>query len=96
MNYPKREKYKIGNNYFMKSTNDQLKNRGFVFDEDIELYKNYTENELLKLLYDKNAYKRTISIRLLSKNRKEKYIPIFCEMLKSKEKLYTKNLSDGK
>jgi HEAT repeat protein len=74
----------------MKSTNEQLKNRGFVFDNDILLYKNYKENELLKLLQDKNAYKRTISIKLLSENPKEKYIPLFCEMLKSKEKLYTK------
>ena len=74
----------------MKSTNEQLKNRGFASDEDIRLYKNYTENELLKLLQDKNAYKRTISIKLLSKNPKEKFIPLFCEMLKSNEKLYTK------
>ena len=74
----------------MKSTNEQLKNRGFAFDNDIELYKNCNENELLKLLQDKNAYKRTIAIRLLSRNLKEKYILLFCEMLKSKEKLYTK------
>ena len=74
----------------MKSTNEQLKNRGFAFEEDIKLFQNLTENELLKLLKDKEAYKRTISIKLLSKNPKEKYIPMFCEMLKSNEKLYTK------
>jgi HEAT repeat protein len=74
----------------MKSTNDQLKNRGFALDEDILQYENCNENELLKLLQDKNAYKRTISIKLLSKNPKEKYIPLFCEMLKNNEKLYTK------
>jgi hypothetical protein len=74
----------------MKSTNEQLKNRGFAFDEDIVVYKNYTENELLKLLRDKEAYKRTISIKLLSENPKEKYIPLFCEMLKTEKKLYTK------
>jgi len=75
---------------FRKSTNEQLKKRGFAFDEDIVLYKNYTENELLKLLRDKNAYKRTIAVKLLSGNPKEEYMPIFCEILKSKEKLYTK------
>jgi hypothetical protein len=74
----------------MKSTNEQLKSRGFAFDDDILFYKNYNENELLELLKDKNAYIRTISIKLLSKNPKEKYIPIFCEMLKANEKLYTK------
>ena len=77
-------------NEFMKSTQEQLRNRGFAFDKDIVLYEGYTENKLLKLLQDKDAYKRTISIRLLSKNPQEKYIPLFCEMLKSKEKLYTK------
>ena len=74
----------------MKSTNEQLRNRGFAFDEDIALFQKCNENELLKFLHDKEAYKRTISIKLLSKNPKEKYIPIFCEMLKSNEKLYTK------
>ena len=74
----------------MKSTKEQLLNRGFVFEEDIELYKKYSEDELLCLLQDKDAFKRTISIRLLSQNLKEKYIPIFCEMLKSGEKLYVK------
>ena len=44
----------------MKSTNEQLKNRGFAFEEDIELFKKYGENELLKLLQDKDAFKRTI------------------------------------
>ena len=75
---------------YMKSTNEQLKNRGFAFDEDIILYENCTENELLKLSRDKDAYKKTIAVRLLSKNPKKKYMPVFCEMLKSKEKLYTK------
>ena len=74
----------------MKSTKTQLHSRGFVFEEDIEPYKDYRENELLDLLYDKDAFKRTISVRLLSKKPKEKYIPVFCEMLKSGEKLYTK------
>ena len=74
----------------MKSTKEQLLSRGFAFDEDIELYKNCRESELLNLLHDQDAHKRTIAIKLLSKNPKEKYIPIFCEMLKSGEKLYTK------
>ena len=74
----------------MKSTKEQLLKRGFVFEEDAALFTNCKENELVKLLYDKDAYKRTISVRLLSKNPKDKYIPIFCEMLKTREKLYTK------
>ena len=74
----------------MKSTREQLLNRGFAFEADVDLYKNCGENELLPLLRDNDAYKRTISVKLLSKNPKETYIPIFCEMLKSGEKLYTK------
>ena len=74
----------------MKSTGEQLKNRGFAFEEDIELYKNYGENELLELLHNQDAFKRTIAIRLLSAGLKEKYIPLFCEMLKNEKKLYTK------
>jgi hypothetical protein len=75
---------------FMKSTDEQLKNRGFVFYEDMILYENYTEHELVKLLQDKEAYKRTIAIRLLSKCDKENYIKTFCERLKIENKLYTK------
>ena len=74
----------------MKSTKEQLLNRGFAFEEDVALYKNCTEKELLDLLQNKDPSKRTISIRLLLKNPKEKYISIFCEMLKAGEKLYTK------
>ena len=74
----------------MKSTNEQLKNRGFAFEEDIEIYKNYREDELLKLSQNKDAFKRTISVKLLSKNPKEEYIPLFCEMLENEKKLYTK------
>jgi HEAT repeat protein len=74
----------------MKSTNDQLKNRGFAFQEDLDLYKKCSENELLKLLSSKDAFIRTIAVKLLSENPKEKYIPIFIGMLKSGEKLYTK------
>jgi hypothetical protein len=74
----------------MKSTNEQLKDRGFAFEEDIVLYKNYNENELLKLLRDKEAYKRTIAVKLLSNYDKENHIKIFCETLKTEKKLYTK------
>jgi hypothetical protein len=74
----------------MKSTNEQLKSRGYAFDEDLLKYKNYSENELLKLLQDNEADKRTIAVRLLSEYNKEQYIALFCETLKTEAKLYTK------
>jgi hypothetical protein len=74
----------------MKSTKEQLRNRGFVFDEDLLLYENYIEDVLLKLAQDKEAYKRTIAIKILSNYHKDKYLPLFCETLRTEKKLYTK------
>lgn len=74
----------------MRSTKEQLRNRGFAFEDDVTAYINCGEDELLALLRDENAFKRTISVRLLSEHPKEEYIPLFCEMLSSGERLYTK------
>ena len=54
------------------------------------MYKNYVENELLELLNHKEAYKRTIAIKLLSNYDNENHVKIFCEKLKTENKLYTK------
>jgi hypothetical protein len=74
----------------MKSNVEQLKGRGYLFDDDIIMYKNYSEDDLVKLLYSKEAYKRTIAVKLLSQYSKEEYIQLFCETLKNENKLYTK------
>ena len=72
----------------VKSTRDQLICRGFAFDDELRKYENLTKDELLRLLRDKAAYKRTIAIRLLPLNKN--HIPLLCEMLKTEKKLYTK------
>jgi hypothetical protein len=75
----------------MKSTKEQLKSRGKAFDDDIDSYKKCNETELLELLHSHEAYKRTIGIKLLHKlYRREEYIPLFCDMLKEEDKLYTR------
>ena len=76
----------------MKSSEDQLKNRGFVKSKDIENYLSLNKDELLELLKSKEAYKRTIAIKLLgSKYCLEKdTIYLFCETLVYEKKLYTK------
>jgi hypothetical protein len=74
----------------LKSSEEQLKGRGYVTDGDIEKYTGLNENDLVQLLHNKEAYKRTIGIRLLSAYKKEKYIPLFCGLLKTEKKLYTK------
>lgn len=76
----------------MKSSNSQLKSRGKITSEDFQQYSNYTHIELLEMLKSKEAYKRTIAVKILS----EKYdlnddlIRLFLHTLKQEKKLYTK------
>jgi ribosomal protein S8 len=74
----------------MKSTAEQLKNRGYVSDNDLVLYKNLPERDLVELLQSKDADKRTVAIKLLAQSNNEQFIPLFCEALKTEKKLYTK------
>jgi len=76
----------------MKSSDEQLKNRGYATIEDINEYIDLNESDLLELLKSKDAYKRTIAINLLSnKKQSDNYIMnLFCNMLLHENKLYTK------
>jgi hypothetical protein len=69
---------------------DNLKNLENIFDEDLINYKELPEKDVVNLLRDKEAYKRTIAVKILSQYNKEQYIPLFCEVLKIEKKLYTK------
>jgi hypothetical protein len=76
----------------MKSSDLQLRNRGYITLEDINDYTCLSNGELLELLKSKEPYKRTIAINLLS-NRNEldiEMINLFCNMLLHEKKLYTK------
>lgn len=76
----------------MKSSNSQLRSRGKITSEDLQQYSNHTQIELLEMLKSKEAYKRTIAVKILS----EKYdltddlIHLFLQTLKQEKKLYTK------
>ena len=76
----------------MKSSDSQLKSRGKITCEDFQQYSNHTQIELLEMLKSKQAYKRTIAVKILS----EKYdlnddlIRLFLHTLKQEKKLYTK------
>ncbi|WP_238881877.1 HEAT repeat domain-containing protein [Clostridium sp. YIM B02551] len=76
----------------MRSSDEQLKNRGYITSKDIENYLSLNKDKLLELLKSKEAYKRTIAINVYrSKYGLEKdTIYLFCEMLKDEKKLYTK------
>lgn len=50
----------------MKSSVTQLKSRGKIALEDAKDYDNQSKIELLEMIKSKEAYKRTIAIRLLS------------------------------
>lgn len=76
----------------MKSSDSQLRSRGKITSEDLQQYSNHTKIELLEMLKSKEAYKRTIAVKILS----EKYdltddlIHLFLHTLKQEKKLYTK------
>lgn len=76
----------------MKSSNEQLKNRGYATTEDIDKYVDLNEDELMVLLKSKEPYKRTIAIKLLSNKAQSDndIINLFCNMLLHENKLYTK------
>lgn len=50
----------------MKSSVDQLKSRGYITIEDVESHMNHTKSEWLEMIQSKEAYQRTIAVKLLS------------------------------
>jgi len=76
----------------MKSSKDQLRNRGYVTLEDIEIYNSFSKSKLIELLESKESYIRTIGVNLLStKFELDNYmVNLFCNMLVTEKNLYTK------
>ena len=77
----------------MKSSDSQLKSRGKITIEDLQQYNNHTQIELLEMIKSKEAYKRTIAVKILS----EKYdlnddlIHLFLHTLTTREKTLYKD-----
>lgn len=76
----------------MKSSDSQLKSRGKITFEDLQNYNNHSKLELLEMIKSKEAYKRTIAIKLLSekKDLNDDLIRLFLQTLTHENKLYTK------
>lgn len=78
-------------NITMKTNLEGLKKRGYLTKEDSDLVKNYSYPELLKLLNDKEAFKRTAAISRLRNivdiNELDKKI---LEILVHEKALYTR------
>ncbi len=76
----------------MKSSQEQLRSRGYAAPEEIRPYRKKSQNELLELLNDKDAVARTAAASLL-KMEPETEIPVAAALVKrlSAEKcLYTR------
>lgn len=76
----------------MKSPDSQLRSRGKITSKDLQQYSNNTKTELLEILKSKEAYKRTIAVKILSEkyNLTDDLIHLFLHTLKQEKKLYTK------
>ncbi|AXI11037.1 hypothetical protein CUC15_19850 [Oceanobacillus zhaokaii] len=76
----------------MKSSDSRLKGRGKIVFEDLHLYNGYTKMELIELIKSKEAYKRTIAVKLLSEKSdlSDDLMHLFLNTLAQEKKLYTK------
>ena len=74
----------------MKSTEEQLKARGFVPDEAVLNYQNISDDELINLLNSDQAAERTLGAKLSMGRSSERLLPLLCELLENEDKLYTK------
>ena len=76
----------------MKSSDAQLKSRGKITNEDLQQYSNYTQIELSEMLNCKEAYKRTIAVKILSAkyDLNEDMTRLLLHALQHEKKLYTK------
>ncbi|MCM1988311.1 hypothetical protein [Oceanirhabdus seepicola] len=74
----------------IKSNLTQLRNRGYIEDKDLLIYKKYTKKELIELLKSKVSIERTIAAKLLGNYKDEETMTSLIESLIIEKKLYTK------
>jgi HEAT repeat protein len=76
--------------HIIKSNPIQLRNRGYIEDNDLLSYKKCTKKELIQLLKSKVSIERTIAARLLGNYKDEETMDSLIEALLIEKKLYTK------
>lgn len=77
----------------MKSSKEDLRRRGYIEDINISDYFSIKSLNLINMIDDKEAYKRTLAIRLLCKNNEIKQLDFHRRLLKRlviEKSLYTK------
>lgn len=74
----------------MKSSKENLINRGMIKESDLVNYKHLDKKELLTLLSAKKAFERTIAVRLLVAFDEDDVLEAMVNRLLIENKLYTK------
>ncbi|PKN77029.1 MAG: hypothetical protein CVU52_02275 [Deltaproteobacteria bacterium HGW-Deltaproteobacteria-10] len=74
----------------MKSTDEQLKERGFISDKELKKYFDCSDDQLFSYLNGKSSFERTAAIKIIAKKSDIKFINLLCEKLFIENKLYTK------
>ncbi|MCK5129447.1 MAG: hypothetical protein KAQ68_06330 [Clostridiales bacterium] len=74
----------------MKSSKQQLSNRGYIKDYELTPYEDYTKQQLINMLKSCKATERTIAARLIVKFKDVDTIDALISALISEKKLYTK------
>lgn len=72
----------------MKSNEKQLRNRGYVEDNELKQYSHLSKYQLIELLQSNIASDRTIATRLLVRYKELEVIKILIASLISENKLY--------
>ena len=74
----------------MKSSIEQLKNRGYISKKNLHEYACISDAEIKDLLMSKNAFERTAAAAICGERRNYSLLPLLCDSLKIEKKLYTK------
>jgi len=74
----------------MKSTEKQLRTRGYVSAEELAELNNKTDDELMNLLKSNIAVERTLGAKLSAGRDIDFFLHILCSMIQSEKMLYTK------
>lgn len=74
----------------MKSSTEALRKRGYIDDMDISEYKGRTSSELLDMMNSREAYKRSIAVRILSHDLNSETAAAMLKLLEKEKSLYTR------
>lgn len=74
----------------MKSSTEALRKRGYIDDMDVSEYNVCTSSELLDMMSSREAYKRSIAVRMLSHGLNSEIAAAMLKLLLKEKSLYTR------